>query len=373
MQKPEVAPDELRLLEWINVLLSHRWLIVFLGLLFGGVAYGCCKMLRPLYTARATVIANRYAETRSLSRLLGLNFGRSPDEMADVFSTLFLSSYYMELLQSDPLMQKLVDRRWSNGKTLAEMLELKAADEAELRKKALLALRRSVLKIRQNKQTGMLSVECTLPDPMVAAEIANCLVNELQAFLVARRSEGTSELIKDADSRTSEAAMALARADKNLEEFRRRNKTVISAELQTQLEQLQREVKLQEETFIKLKTSADLLRLSERAQQNLIDIIQPAEPPLRKSWPPTAAAAVGAALFGFVLGVTLAFVRHGIWKMSVAGAPGYEEFAAHIRAMNHYLPGVVLLLPRGSRRKPRSAAHPAPSSLAEGSAGESNL
>jgi len=350
--KHETSSDELRLLEWANVLLSHKLLIIFLGFLGAGVAYGLCKTARPFFTAEATILPNREAEQRSLEKLWGLNIARGTEDMLDVFTTTLVSSYYMELLHSDSLLRPLMERQWGNGETLAQMFKLREKSYVTIAQQTLASLRKSVVKLRQDRSTGMISILCTTPDPGVSAEMANSLVEGLKKFLMAQRTTDTSRLVSEADQKTSEAESALKLADNALENFDRHNKNTTTPDLITKRQQLQREIELQKETWLKMKTTVAILRVSEKQKEELILVIQPAEIPWKKSWPPTMLATLGSGMFGGLLAVMLAFVRHGIRSLAERGAPGYAEFVQNMRSLNHWLPGVILLLPKESRRRP---------------------
>jgi len=354
MNAHDTVSDEIRLLEWVNILLAHRFLIALLSIGAGLAAYGLCKSVRPLYTAEAKMIPNREAETRSLERMLDSNL--VPTQYFDRFSATYVSSYYMEILRSDQLLRPLAERTWSNGQTLAAMYEIKERPYATLTDQTLLTLRRQVARIRQDSATGMLSVQCTTSDPVISAEIANAMVEGLKKALKQNREVGTSGLLKALEERTSAAQIALEHAEKALQDFRLQNRVLLSADLKLREEQLARGVKVEEEPFIKLKTLLAIMRASEEQVSALINVIQPAEVPLRKSWPPTLAATIGCAFFGFLLAVAIAFVRHGIGRLAQQNAPGYEEFERYIRSLNYVLPGVVLLLPRRSRARARVAA-----------------
>lgn len=353
MDTHETASDETRLLEWANVLLGHRFLIALLTIAAGATAYGLCRTARPLFTAETTVIPNREAETRSLERLLDSNLVAT--QYFDRFSATYVSSYYVELLRSDALLRPLAERTWHSGQTVAALFEIREKPSVSVADQAVLTLRRQVVRIRQDSATGMLSIQCTTPNPAVSAEIANAMVEGLMRVLRQNRTSGTTYLLRSVEERTSTAQVALGRAEKNLQDFRLHNKALLSPDLKLREEQLQREVKVQEELFIRMKTLLAILRLSEQQESVLINVIQPAEVPLRKSWPPTRAASVGSALFGFLLAATLAFVRQGIRRLAERNAPGYEEFERHIRSLRYLLPGVILLLPLRLRKRPASS------------------
>jgi len=301
------------------------------------------------------------AKQSALTRLFGgTRLGGAPSELANRFTTTYVSSYYMELLRSDLLLQPLTKHRWSNNQTLADLFDLKDSPDTNLERQVLTLLRKRVLSIRQDVETAMLTVRCTTPDPVTSSEMADELVEGLKTFLLESQTSGTSELLRLAEERTSQAQAALNRAELQLRDFRERNKTIISAKLKMEESKHEREVTLQEEQFIQLKTKLEMLRLTWQQEVDLINVIQPAEIPRKKSWPPTAAAVVGSAFFGFLLAVSIAFVRHGIGTLAARDAPGFLEFATHIRALNRFLPGLALLLPRHARKRKRPSSPPAP-------------
>jgi len=365
----EQASSEFRLLEWINVILSHSVLIVFLTVVSGLAAYGLCKSARRLYTAQATLIANREIETRSFSRIIVPEIGQSPEDLFNVFATSFLAGYYVELLRSDAILRPLVGRRWgNNGLTLAEMFELEDTPGATVEQQALAALRRSIIRLQQDKLTGMVTVQCTTPDPDASADIANALVEGLKGLLANQRKKGASQLVSAAADTTSQAKIRLDLASKELEDFWRHNRDINTPDLKLREQQLQLAVDTCKETFTKLKAVSNVLVLTEQQQEETINVIQPAERPWRKSWPPTRYAVAGSAFFGFLLALVIAFVRHGIAVLATRDDASYREFARHIRTLNWLLPGLILLLPRNTRRQmaPRSAPYESEALAKEG-------
>lgn len=363
MKEPETLSDEFLLLEWANVLLGHRGLIIALTVLSGAVAFGLCRSASPLFTAETTVMPNREAETRSLEKLFGIDLGGRSSEILDVFSASYVSSYYMELLRSDALLKPLAMKAWENGQTLGAMLKLKEKPTESIERQTLGALRKSLVRVRQDRATGMLTIQCSAPDATVAADMANTLTAALKTFLAIQKTSGTSQLVRLAESRTSEGQIALRQAEQALQNFRDKNRGIENnPQLQMKEKQLQNMVDLQKEIFIKTRSQVEVLRLGEQQPADLILIIQPAEVPLRKSWPPTRNAVAGASLFGLFLATGIAFLRNSIRKMANRGVPEFAEFAGHLRALNWFLPGIVLLLPKGYRRRPRPAAAVLPSS-----------
>jgi uncharacterized protein involved in exopolysaccharide biosynthesis len=359
MNAPENETDEIRLLHWANVLLRHRILIVLLMAAAGAAALGLCWRARPLYTAEAKVAPNRDAAMMSLRSLFLSNLPKSSSELVDRLSMSYQSAYYMELLQSDLLLAPLLERRWTGGQRLRDVFPLEKPDERSGESQLLWVLKSRVIDISQDRLSGVLTITCTTPDPALSAEMANAMVTQLQGFLASQTTSGTGSLLRAAEARTSNTESRLKTAEEQLRDFRRKHQaTTLLPDEQVQLQRLELNLEIGTDLYKTLKSRVDLLRLSEQDNLELIDVIQPAKVPVSASWPPTIPATAGAMLFGLLLGVAIAFTRNGIRLMMERNAPGFEEFARHLRSLNWIAPGVILLLPPEWRRRRRRRAAP---------------
>jgi len=353
MNTPE--QDEIRLLQWVNVLLSHRLLIVLLMLVGAGAAFALCRTAEPLFTAEAKLRPNPEAAALSLKSLFLTNMPRSPLEAADRLSMSQLANYYSELLQSDALLGPIARRTWAGGRTLEAFYPGGKGDATRRQRRLVSLLRRRVIEIVQDRLSGMITIQCTTRDPYLSADITAAMLEHLEAHLREDTTSATAALIRMAEERTSQAQAAVTLADEELINFKNSDISVTAVspppEVAARLSKLERRVKLQEEMYIRMKTQVEMLRLSEQQEMNLIEVIHPPKIPVSASWPPTVSAVAGAALFGLLLGVTISFVRHGIAVLAARGLPEYAEFEAHVRSLNWILPGIVLLLPAGRRRR----------------------
>jgi uncharacterized protein involved in exopolysaccharide biosynthesis len=350
MDLQDPRPDENALLDWTNALLRHRLLIVLLTIGAALAAYAVCRQAQPLYQSQAKFIPNRASQV-SLKELFGANLPETFADMSDRYSIALAATYYAELMSSDPVLRPLARREWVDGRTLAQFYNLTPGPDRSTDEKAIALLRNRLVEIEPGGAAGLVTVRATTTHPELSAALANGLIAETERFLQQSMTSGTVELLRLAEDRTSQAQKALQEARQTLFDFRRTNRTRDSAELQLREEQLQTEVELQQTLYIKLKSQVALLRLSEEQFLDPIDVIQAARVPSGPSWPPTKAAVAGAAFFGLLIAVTLAFVRNGVARLAARDAPGCEEFVRHIRSLNWFLPGLIFLLPADVRRR----------------------
>jgi uncharacterized protein involved in exopolysaccharide biosynthesis len=76
-----------------------------------------------------------------------------------------------------------------------------------------------------------------------------------------------------------------------------------------------RDVKYYETIFDILARQYEVAKLDEAKQGALIQVVDPAVPPDRKSFPKRSLIVIGATLAGFLLGVFIALFRAGVQKL----------------------------------------------------------
>ena len=170
-QFPSSDNEEMTLLDLVLVLVENLRLLIVGPILVGMLAYAYGTSQIPVYTARTTIIppaaassgggGSVLAQLGGLGALAGLGMGGGSPGAAKV-------SLY---LQSDVFRDRLIERfdllkRWSMNDQQAARGTLRGAIE-----------------IVDDRKAGILAVKVTLADPLFAAELANGVVQEMQAML----------------------------------------------------------------------------------------------------------------------------------------------------------------------------------------------
>ena len=319
----------------------------------GAIGYGISFVVTPLYTSHTTLIppqqqqSGAAAALSSLGALGSLAGGamKSPIEQ------------YISLMQSDTVTDKLIDRF---GLMKAYDLDYRDATRKKLLKRSAIAA---------GKKDGLITVAVEDSDPKRAAAMANQYVEELRhvtstlavseaqqrrVFFQTQMQEARDKLVEaqtalgksgfgqGAVNAEPQAAAAgytrlrteLASAQVKLAtlqgslaptapEVQAQSTTV--AALQDQLRQLEsaagpnannpdyvtryREFKYEETVFELMSKQYELARVDEAKEGALIQVVDPAQPPERRSYPRRLFFAAGGAAAGLLLAGLLLVLR----------------------------------------------------------------
>ena len=330
----------------------HAAKIAGLALVAGVIAYGVALLIPPTFTARTSIISPQQQQNSAAAALASLG------SLASLAGGAIKSpaDQYVAIMQSATVGNRLIDR-----------FKLMEVYEAKFRADALKALEGSA-RIAAGKKDGLISVEVDDKSAERAAQIANAYVDELRwvtnnlALTEAqqRRSffeqqlKQTKQALQDAQLRVQKtgftsgalksepkaAAEAYARAKAGIAaaEVRlgmlRRTLTENAPEVQqqtsalgglrAQLAQLERpedsssnqdyvsayrEFKYQEALFEVFAKQFELAKLDESREGTLIQVLDPATPPERRSKPKRTMIALGAAVLTGLLLLAFFAVR----------------------------------------------------------------
>jgi uncharacterized protein involved in exopolysaccharide biosynthesis len=369
--------DEISLLDLALVLAENLRLLILGPLLVGLAALGISFAVPPTYTARTVLMPPQHQQSiasaalQSLGALAGLAGGaggiKSPADQ------------YVALMGSVNVQDRLIDQ-----------FDLIKVYEAKLRTDARKELGQNS-RISVGRKDGLLSVEVDDLDPKRAADIANAYVAELRrltsvlalteaqqrrAFfekqLVETRDKlaaaqralqaaGITEGAIRAEPRAAAEAYARLRAEVTAAEVRLQTMRGYLAETAPEFQQAQnqlaalrqqvarsetantaaangdyidrfREFKYQEALFELFSRQYEVARVDESREGAVIQVVDLAMPPERKSKPKKALIAVVATLAaGFAL-LLFVFVRHAL-----RNAGGDAESASKLQRMRQSL------------------------------------
>lgn len=346
--------QDVGLMDMVAVLLPRWRLLVGVPILVGALALGIAFLLKPTFTARTVFMppqqhgggaAAAMASLGALAALVGSGAVKTPADQ------------YVTLLKSVNVADQIIDRF-----KLLEVYEQKYRVEA----RKLLARNASIV---AGKKDGLITIEVDDHDPVRAAEMANQFIEELRrltsqlAVTEAQQRrvffEGQLKLTRDnlaraqqslqetgitqgalkAEPRAAAEGYARLRAELTAAEVRlqamRRAYADTAPELQQQsavvgalrgqlsrLEQTNdpsgsgdyvtkfREYKYQETLFELFARQYELARVDESREGALIQVVDVATPPERKSKPKRLLIAASAGVAAFLLMVFWLLARH---------------------------------------------------------------
>jgi uncharacterized protein involved in exopolysaccharide biosynthesis len=343
----EFEDDEGISLSELGGFIAAQWKLILAGTVLGGaIGFGAASLIPPTYTARTVIMPPQQqqggaaAALSSLGALAGLAGGGGAKNTAD---------QYIALMQSATVSDRLIDR-----------YKLMTAYDAKFRVDARKDLGKNVA-IVAGKKDGLITIDVDDRDPTVAASMANSYVDELRLMTntlavseaqqrrkffeqkldetkskltdaqIALQSSGFSSGTLKAEPKTAAEGYARARAEVTAAEVKLQTLRRMLADgapevsqqqallgaLRAELSKLEqkepskgdadyigryRDYKYQETLFDLYAKQFELARTDESREGALIQVVDVATPPEKKSKPKRAMISLGVAvLFGFLL------------------------------------------------------------------------
>ena len=356
----DAEDDGIDLLDVAVPLVEHWKMLIAGSLAFGVLALGATYLMAPTFTARTSLLppqqsqssaASMLASLSGLSGLVGASAGaRSPAEQ------------FAALMQSATVSDRLIDQ-----------FKLISVYDVQYRGDARKVLAANV-RVTVGRKDGLITVEVDDESPQRAADIANSHVEELQRLtgqlalteaqqrrtFFERHLEGTRDRLTQAqqalqasgfnagalkaEPRAAAEGYARLRAEATAAEVRLQTLRRALAEDTPEVQQQQatlvalraqlaraetatetaggpdyvgkyREFKYQETLFELFSRQYEMARVDESREGTLIQVVDRAAPPERKSKPRRAVTAVVATLFAFLALSVVVAVRHS-WRRS---------------------------------------------------------
>lgn len=355
MNKPADEPDSIELSE-LAARISARWKLIVSGsLAIGLLALGIAFLIPPTYSARTTFLPPQQQQSAAsaalatigtLAGLAGSSAIRSPAEQ------------YVSFLNSETVLDRLVNQ-FDLIETYSVKLRVDARRELQARSR-----------VSVGKRDGLISVEVEDGDPARAARIANAYVDELrrltaqlaiteaqqrrvmfeaemrsarESLTLAQRAlqaSGFDQAAIRAEPKAAAEAYARLKAEATATEIRLQGLREQLTESAPEVAQLRatlaalraalgrveqpadpasapvdyvgryREFKYRETLFDLLARQYELARIDEGREGTLIQVIDIASPPERKSSPKRALIALLSTVGAAVLLSALALIHH---------------------------------------------------------------
>lgn len=318
----EEPGESINLLQYLNMLLRRRWLII-VGTLITVLAAGIIlKLQTPQFQASVKILPSR---DQAMSSRIDASFGMNDMGRQQGYQQADLATqYYQELINSFPFLEKIVLKKYpfdSPGKEidLIEYLRIQGTDEADKINKAVTALRKK-LTVNLPRATGSgasvrtMTISTTADNPAMAAAIPNAILDELIVYNQTVRVSRTSENRVFIENQLKETQALLKTAEDAYSSFQRKN-IKGGPELEVERDRLKRNVTVQTEVYIQLRKQLELAKIEEQEKRPTIEVLERAIPPRRKFKPAVMKGVIMAGFLGLFAFCGLAFVLEMVKKV----------------------------------------------------------
>lgn len=264
--------DEISILDLATTLGKHKKVFLGLPVIFILVAIVFSLLVTPKYTATATYMVPDKSSNSSQSILSSIGGAAALGAVGGIKTP---EELYVELLKSDSVRLYL-----ANQFKLAEYYKVKTKDD-------LLKAINARVKITTDKKSGIISVQVEDPSPKFAAALANAHLEAVRK-LMNRITENQED-------------MHLSFLQQQIDILERR--PLKDPTIKTQL-------------LLQLINNYEAIRMTEAQNQIVLNPVDYAFPPEKKSYPKRALIVLIAAFAGLFLGLLLAFIKEALDKMN---------------------------------------------------------
>ncbi|MBK6899700.1 MAG: hypothetical protein IPH09_10640 [bacterium] len=246
----------------------------------------------PIYQASVTVLPSNENANYGL-----IGFALRYPRSRRVGSTAGNEGLYAKILTSEEVLSEIIDQHWNyrGSPQAVSLYEIYGVDErrngsapsprarAELLKK----LRDEAVTMNRDKSNGFMNVQVRVPrDPVLAAALANALVDRLDRFNIDTSTSRASRQLRFLQDRLQEVRRELSRAEDELVAFVEGNRAYRESPLLLQrYQRLSRDVEASNAVWVELRRQVELTRLEEQRDLSTLDILDRAAAPPGRSCP----------------------------------------------------------------------------------------
>jgi uncharacterized protein involved in exopolysaccharide biosynthesis len=200
-----------------------------------------------------------------------------------------------------PVIYQRLPTRSGELQSLVQFWDLDKADSAWAYERALRRLRDKTLTVGADRRTLVVSIGVTLRDPSFAANVANAMIAQMDSFVGQFQRALAADRVRWIDTRLTQVVADLERSEGTLKDFRVRNRLIASSpQLQLEEQQLMREVETNSAIYVELKRQLEIAKIDEVKNIPVIQVLDYARPPTRKSYPPRTAIVLGTMILAWL-------------------------------------------------------------------------
>lgn len=165
----------------------------------------------------------------------------------------------------------------------------------------------SQLSIIQNKKEGFVQLSFTMPDPMLAAQMALNVENLLQKELIEFKIQNAKYQLNFTQERYLEKKKEFESIQNRLSNFRDRNQNISTAYANNQLEVLEAEYNFAFNIYNELAKQLEQSKFQVSKDTPIFSIVQPVSVPTEKAAPNRLFILIVISFLGFLFSITFIF------------------------------------------------------------------
>ncbi len=239
-----------------------------------------------------------------LASLAGISAG-GDGSLLKLYPTMLKS----ETLLKNVLYNKYQSKKFSQPVNLIEYWEIEAKTP-ELQFETGLKSLTELLQVSMDNKTSVITMQISMPEPQLAADILNEVTSELDKFIRNKRTTSAGNQRKFVEDRLAEVKQDLTKAENTLKEFREKNRQVLSPQLLLEQERLIRDVQINATIYTELRKQFELVKIEEVKNIPVINVMDSARAPAKKDKPKRAIIVLSVFFLSLLGAVGHSVVKH---------------------------------------------------------------
>ena len=183
-------------------------------------------------------------------------------------------------------------------------IQIITSEEGELIKKI-----KERVKLEVNEKDEYVKIITNMPEPVAAAELAKRTQELLQSYIINFKIKKSLDQLEFIEARYKEKEESFKNAQRNLANYRDKNKFVQTAQAQTRLDNLETKYDLAYSVFLELAKQLEGQRIKVRENTPIFTVLKPVVVPYEKSKPQRALIVVLWFVLGVIFGVLYNFSK----------------------------------------------------------------
>lgn len=275
----------------------YRKTLIRAGLIFLVLGIGAALIVPPTYTARATILPPE-SNSGALSSLLS-TLPMAAAQMLGGSGDSKMVELYVDIAQSQSILSAVLDADY-RGHPFRDALR-GSGDDPDWQ---LMENIRESFAGSKHPRTQLVMFELSDHDPQLASGLLNEILRQMDSFFRYRIATNENVQRKLIESRLSEVSDSLKVTEETLRQFRESNRTTFrSPKLTLEEIRLMREVEINNALYVELTKQLEFARISEAETMPILNVLDYAVPPERKSGPSRAMIVATGLLAGLALTV----------------------------------------------------------------------
>ena len=315
--KSSSHPDEhsFSIIDFITIVARQIKIIIITPIIFCVVVIIYVLFIAdPIYTSSSKIMSSS-ANNGGVTQAAGLaaQFGIAlPSRETET------KWAYPEIIKSRTLARSMLKRKFDTSqfgkqKSLFEIL-INGNSNLEFdrgpRESLAVDIFLQMINVSENIKTGILTLNVNALDPMLAAQVNQALIEELDTHQQNYNKAMTIDTKHFIEGRIGDTEKELMSAEENLKIFMDRNRRIEnSPALQLEQQRLTREVTVLTGVFTTLKQQLETTKIEELKESEYVVVIDPPEVPISRSSPNRKALVILAGFTGILMGVFIGFFK----------------------------------------------------------------